>query len=364
MSKLTNIDKSEYNNFLTEVLQHISNSQIKVTKAFNTGINELYWVIGGLIIEKQKHHNWGKSVVEQLSLDLIHNLGGSQSWSTRNLWFMRQFYEEYSPYVQPSENKEVKILKQLASELPNLKQLVSEIPWWHNILILQKVKDINARIYYIKATAVNGWSRAVLLNQIKARAFEYYLEHPKQHNFEVALPEYLHEQASESLKSVYMLDFLGIDKPTKERQLENLLIENVKRFIMELGYGFCFIGNQYRLSLGSKEYFTDLLFYHRVLKCLVAIELKVVEFEPEFVGKLNYYLELMDEQLKQPDDNPSIGILLCPGKDNLEVEYALRIATKPIGVAEYRLTRELPLQYKGKLPTADELKQIINLKHQ
>lgn len=147
-------------------------------------------------------------------------------------------------------------------------------------------------MYYLKATAANGWSRAVLLNQIKANAFEHFLESPKQHNFEIALPEYLHEQAIESLKSVYSLDFLGIDKPAKERQLENMLIENVKRFIMELGYGFCFIGNQYKLTLGKKEYFTDLLFHHRILKCLVAIELKVVDFEPEFIGKLNYYLEL------------------------------------------------------------------------
>jgi predicted nuclease of restriction endonuclease-like (RecB) superfamily len=260
MSNLQNINTAEYTNFLSEVLNHISSSQIKVTKAVNTGINELYWEIGKLIHEKQKHHNWGKSVVEQLSLDLINNLGGSQSWSTRNLWFMRQFYEEYSPYIQQSNNKDIVIVKQLVSQLPNLKQLASEIPWGHNILILQKIKDINARIYYLKATAANGWSRAVLLNQIKANAFEHFLESPKQHNFEVALPEYLHEQAAESLKSVYLLDFLGIDKPTKERQLEAMLIENVKRFIMELGYGFCFIGNQYKLTLGKKEYFTDLLF--------------------------------------------------------------------------------------------------------
>ena len=362
MSNLQNINTIEYTNFLSEVLNHISSSQIKVTKAFNTGINELYWEIGKLIHEKQKHHNWGKSVVEQLSLDLIHNLGGSQSWSTRNLWFMRQLFEEYSPFMEVSNYNSFTIMKQLASQLPNLKQLVSEIPWGHNILILQKVKDINARLYYIKATATNGWSRAVLLNQIKANAFEHFLETPKQHNFEIALPEYLHEQAIESIKSVYSLDFLGIDKPIKERQLENMLIENVKRFIMELGYGFCFIGNQHKLTLGKKDYFTDLLFYHRILKCLVAIELKVVDFEPEFIGKLNYYLELVDEQLKQPDDNPSIGILLCPGKDHLEVEYALRIATKPIGVAEYKLTKELPTQYKGKLPSVEELKQIIKLK--
>jgi hypothetical protein len=181
---------------------------------------------------------------------------------------------------------------------------------------------------------------------------------PTQHNFTNILPEHLQEQTRESIKSVYSLDFLDIKKPVTERKLEEIMVEKVKRLMMELGYGFCFIGNQYRLKLGEKDYFVDLLFYHRILKCIIAVELKVSEFEPEFVGKLDFYLELIDEQLKQPDDKPSIGILLVPHKNTLEVEYALKTASKPIGIAEYKLSKKLPKEFKGKLPSIEDFKQI------
>lgn len=182
---------------------------------------------------------------------------------------------------------------------------------------------------------------------------------PKQSNFESALPVHLSEQANEAMKSEYNLDFLGITKPVLERELENKLVENIRDLLLELGYGFSFIGNQYRLKLNQKEYYVDLLFYHRILKCLVAIELKTVEFKPEFAGKMNFYLELLDEQEKQVDDNPSIGIILCPVKDNIEVEYSLRTSSKPIGVSEYKLTHTLPDKLKGKLPNEKELKQML-----
>ena len=229
----------------------------------------------------------------------------------------------------------------------NLLNLALTIPWSHNLLIIRKTKQF-------------GWTRAVLLNQILANAYQVQKTLPKQSNFPKTLPEHLSEQANEALKSVYNLDFLGITKPVLERKLENQLIQKIKDFLLELGYGFCFIGNQFKLRLGKKEYFIDLLFYHRYLKCLVAIELKAVEFEPEFAGKMNFYLELLDEQQKQTDDNPSIGLILCPKKDHLEVEYALRIQNKPIGVAEYRLTKELPESLKGKLPSIRELEFKIN----
>lgn len=169
----------------------------------------------------------------------------------------------------------------------------------------------------------------------------------------------LSEQANEALKSNYNLDFLGISKPVLERELENRLVENIRDLLMELGYGFCFIGNQYRLLLNNKEYFIDLLFYHRILKCLVAVELKVVGFEPEFAGKMNFYLEVLDDTIKQADDNPSIGIILCPEKDSIEVEYALRTSNKPIGVSDYKLTHQLPEQLKGKIPSKEEIKKLL-----
>jgi predicted nuclease of restriction endonuclease-like (RecB) superfamily len=221
------------------------------------------------------------------------------------------------------------------------------------------VKDHMARIFYLQGTIKNRYSRAVLLHQIEADAYEHHLLNPSQTNFGSALPDHLFEQTSESIKSVYTLDFLDINKPMTERELENTMVEKVKRLMMEMGYGFCFIGNQYGITLGEKEYFIDLLFYHRILKCLVALELKVIEFEPEFVGKLDFYLQLIDEQLKQPDDKPSIGILLVPHKDKLEVEYALRTAGKPIGVAQYTLNKKLPKELMGKLPSADDFNEIL-----
>ncbi len=225
-------------------------------------------------------------------------------------------------------------------------------------MIISKIKDIKEREYYLKATAGNAWSRNVLLNQIKGDAYQLYLDNPKKHNFKLALPEHLAEQADEALKSKYNLEFLGITKPMHERQLENLLVENVKKLILELGYGFCFIGNQHRLYLGKKYYDVDLLFFHRKLHCLVAIDLKTKEFEPEFTGKMDYYLQLLDDQMKMPEENPSIGIILCAEKDNLEVEYALKLAKNPIGVAEYQLTKKLPRYLQGQLPSAKELIEI------
>jgi len=344
------ISGAEYQEFLAEIVNLVQNHRVLAVQTVQTVSNQLYWNIGELIIKKQQQYGWGKSTVEQLSKDLNFYIDKGVSWSPRNLRFMRQLVDEYSNVKQP------------VSEFENLKQLVSEVPWGHNILILQKVKDINARIFYLQTTIKNRYSRSVLLHQIKANAYTNYLLHPSQHNFATVLPENMFEQTQESIKSVYSLDFLDINKPITEKQLENTMVERVKRLMMELGYGFCFIGNQYRVTLGEKEYFIDLLFYHRIIKCLVAVELKVIEFEPEFIGKLDFYLQLIDEQLKQPDDSPSIGILLVPHKDRLEVEYALRTASKPIGVAKYILCKQLPSDLYGKLPSAEDFQQILKSK--
>lgn len=351
-----NLSVEAYQQFVVEVVNLVQNHRAKAIQAVQSFSNQLYWNIGELIIKKQKEFGWGKSVVEQLSKDLNHELGDAISWSPRNLWFMRQLVNEYSSLNEHvSESSK---LKQPASEIEYVRQLVSEVPWWHNILILQKVKDMDARIFYLQTTVKNRYSRAVLLHQIKADAYSNFIKFPAQTNFETALPVHLQEQTRESIKSVYSLDFLDINSPITERQLENSMVEQVKRLMMELGYGFCFIANQYRLELGDKDYFVDLLFYHRILKCMVAVELKVTEFEPEFVGKLDFYLQLIDEQLKQPDDKPSIGILLVPNNNRLEVEYTLRIASRPIGVAKYSLSKQLPDELTGKLPSPEDFKQL------
>ena len=371
-----NISPDAYNEFLSDVATAVQQHRLQAIQSVQTISNQLYWNIGELIIQKQLEFGWGKSVILLLSRDLPQLIGEGVSWSPRNLQFMKQLVVEHSNVKSPVSHLEVSNsqnsnvnqadsqlentnVKQPASHLDYVKKLVLTTPWYHNILILQKVKEPKARIFYLEQTIKNRYSRAVLLHQIKASAYEYFISKPAQHNFAKALPEHFQEQARESIKSVYSLDFLDINKPVTERDLENTMVENVKRLMLELGYGFCFIGNQYRLSLGEKDYYIDLLFYHRILKCLVAVELKVVEFEPEFVGKLDFYLQLMDEQLKQIDDQPSIGILLVPEKNHLEVEYTLRNAYNPIGVAEYILSKQLPKELIGKLPTSEEFQRVL-----
>jgi predicted nuclease of restriction endonuclease-like (RecB) superfamily len=240
-----------------------------------------------------------------------------------------------------------------------LRQLLAEVPWGQNLLILNKLSDSIARLYYLRATAQFGWSRNVLLNQIKAGAYERAVVEKKTHNFPLALPEHLAEQAVEMLKSSYNLEFLGIRREVKERDLENRLISRLQAFLLELGYGFCFVGRQHRLALGQKEYFVDLLFYHRFLKALVAFELKVGPFEPEYAGKMDFYLNLLNDTERDPGDNPSIGVILCAEKDDVEVEYALKTKQNPIGVAGYRLRARLPADLKGRLPTARQLADVV-----
>jgi predicted nuclease of restriction endonuclease-like (RecB) superfamily len=236
-----------------------------------------------------------------------------------------------------------------------VRELTSALPWGHHVRLLGQDFSPAARLYYLRATAQLGWSRAVLLNQIKAGAYERARAEKKTHNFELVLPEHFAEQAEEALKSRYNLEFLGIGQAVKERELEDRLVERLQQFILELGYGFCFIGRQYRLTLGNKEYFIDLLFYHRFLKALVAFELKIGAFEPEHAGKMDFYLNLLNDHERAPDDRPSIGIILCAEKDDVEVEFALKTKANPIGVAEYQLQAGLPDEFIGKLPSAKQL---------
>ncbi len=358
MSQKTTLATQNYNHLLDEVAGLVQSHRIRAVQSVQTISNQLYWNIGELIIKKQEEFGWGNSIIESLSKDLPNLIGEGISWSTRNLQFMKQLVVEYSNVNQVDSF--LPNVKQPVSHLDNIKKLIFNVGWGQNILIFQKVNNLNARIFYLEQTIKNRYSRSVLLHQIKANAYENYLINPSQNNFNSALPQHFLEQAKESIKSVYSLDFLDINKPVLERDLEKAMVEKIKRLMLELGYGFCFIGNQYRISLADKDYYIDLLFYHRILKCLVAVELKTVEFEPEFVGKLDFYLQLIDNQLKQEDDKPSIGILLVPDKNHLEVEYALRSANKPIGVSEYFLSKQLPKELIGKLPTLEQFKSILN----
>ncbi len=339
MSEIRLSPDSAYRDFLRAFKAQVQQSHIGAARAVNRALVGLYWELGRLIVTRQNDLGWGQAVVERLSSDLRLAYPDITGFSPQNLWLMRQFFMEYQG-------------------LANLQPLVGDLPWGHNVLIMQRIKDEAARRYYLESTARFAWTRNVLLNQIKTGAFEFSLVN-KAHNFPAALPAHQAEQAEEALKSRYNLEFLGIAGRVHERELERRLVRRLKDFLVELGYGFCFVGSQYRLILGENEYFVDLLFYHRFLKCLIAIELKTGRFRPEYAGKMDFYLDLLNETERAPDDQPSIGIILCAERDRLEVEFSLKSKANPIGVAEYHLHPQLPDEYRKRLPSDEEWQQLL-----
>jgi len=354
----------EYRDFIADLKSRIQSARISAARAVNSEVILLYWDIGQGIVQKQQELGWGDSVVELVAADLRREFPGATGFSAQNVWRMRQLYllhtqadflsqvvREIKKSGQPTPSD--KVLSQVVREM------VSAVPWGHHANALIRVGNPPARLWYLQATARFGWSRNVLLNQIKAAAFERAVADKKSHNFTLALPEALAEQAEEMLKSSYNLEFLGIRRAVRERELEDRLISRLQAFLMELGYGFCFVGRQYRITAGKKEYFIDLLFYHRFLRALVAFDLKVGPFEPEFAGKMDFYLTILDEKERAPGDQPPIGIILCAEKDDIEVEYALRTKSNAIGVAEYHLQSTLPPEFKGKLPSSAQLTDAI-----
>ncbi|AGU53859.1 hypothetical protein VAPA_2c13070 [Variovorax paradoxus B4] len=372
MPSSTALTPFDYPGFVADLKRRIDGARLSAARAVNRELVGLYWDIGQAIREQQTRRGWGDAVVDRLARDLKASFAGTAGFSAASLWRMRQFHETYTTpeflaqlvresgrdTPRPRGSRALAAARQ--SELAQaVREMVEAVPWGHHVNLLSKLDDPAQRLFYLKATARFGWSRNVLLNQIKAQAYERSLAEGKLHNFALALPGQLAEQAEEALKSSYNLEFLGIRREIRERELEDHLIDRLRDFILELGYGFCFVGRQYRLTLGRKEYFIDLLFYHRFLKALVAIELKIGPFEPEFAGKMDFYLNLLNEKERASDDAPSIGIILCAEKDNLEVEFALKSKSNPIGVAEYQLQGRLPAEMKGKLPTARQLQEVL-----
>jgi predicted nuclease of restriction endonuclease-like (RecB) superfamily len=358
------VTNPEYGEFLAKLTHRVQSARMAAGRAVNRELVALYWDIGRDIVEKQRTQGWGNAVVERLGTDLRREFPGVTGFSADNLWRMRQFYLEGTgtEFLALFDSSAVgSFLEQLVPErqVAAVRELMALVPWGHHVELLKKVKTPDARLFYLREIARFGWSRAVLLHQIKASTFERSLREKKTHNFELALPDDMADQAEEMLKSRYNLEFLGMKQRMRERDLEQRLIERVQQFILELGYGFCYIGRQYRLALGEKEYFVDLLFYHRFLKALVAVDLKVRGFEPEHAGKMDFYLNVLNEKERASDDRPSIGIILCAEKNDVEVEFALKSKTNPIGVAEYRLQDNLPAEFKGKLPTAKQLADVV-----
>ena len=324
----------EYKTFFKEIKERIYKAQYDALKAVNKELINLYWDIGKSIVAKQDKLGWGKAIVETLAKDLQKEFPGIQGFSSANLWRMRNFYLTYRTNEK-------------------LAPLVREISWTKNVIIMERCKDDIRREFYLKTTKKFGWTKDVLINQIEAVAFERFMAN--QTNFDKTVPEKYRHQAKLAVKDEYSFDFLELAEEHSEKELERALLENVRKFLIEMGGYFAFVGNQYRLEIDREEFFIDLLLYHRKLRCLVAIELKIGAFKPEYAGKMQFYLSALNDRVKLPDETPSIGIILCKDKSRTIVEYALKDTKKPIGVSTYRLTEKLPRELKKYLPSPEEM---------
>lgn len=353
------ITTTEYKNWLVELKSKIRSSQIKAAIAVNSELIAFYWELGKSISEKESV--WGSKLIEKVAQDLKEEFPEMKGLSRRNLFNCKQFYKFYaSDLVQQA----VALMEQLASpelqsssnqSLNKMQQLLIQVPWGHNILIFTKSKDTNEAVFYIQQTIENNWSRDILDLQIKSNLYER--QGKSITNFKNTLPEPFSDLAIQTLKDPYVFDFIALDTKYRERDIENQLVQHITKFLLELGKGFAFVGQQYHLVIADNDYYIDLLFYHTRLKCYVVVELKNTKFIPEFAGKLNFYLSAVDSLVKQNDDNPTIGILLCKDKSNLEAEFALRDINKPIGISELKLTENLPDNLKSSLPTIEEIEQ-------
>jgi predicted nuclease of restriction endonuclease-like (RecB) superfamily len=354
--------KPNYADFLSEIKSQIKSSQAKAALSVNASLISMYWNIGEMIAVNQAENSWGNGIIEQLSRDLKSEFPDTSGFSRANLFFIRRFYlfytdEKVQQAVRLLEDteKSVQQLVALNEKNPDILKLLIQIPWGHHVLILTKIKEIDAAYFYLNQTIENNWSRAVLTLHIEQNLFSR--QGKAVSNFQDTLPESQARLAQRMLKDPYNFDFLTLEPKVQELEIEKKLTEQITKFLLELGRGFAFMGRQYKIEIGSKEYLIDLLFYHIRLRCFVVIELKAVEFEPEFAGKLNFYLSAVDDLLKNESDNPTIGILLCKSRDKFEVEYTLRDINKPIGVSEFTYIEKLPADLQKEIPTVEEFEK-------
>ncbi len=331
--------KNNYHALLKDVKERIRAAQYEALRAVNKELVSLYWDIGRLIAKRQQGVTWGRAVVRKLAIDLQSGFPGMAGFSERNIWYMRKFYLQYH-------------------DSPKLQPLVAEINWSHHIIILNKCKSDEERIFYMNQIRRFGWSKNVLIHQIEVFAYKKSLT--VQSNYPVHLSQDLMPHLDGTLKDEYTFDFLELADSYNEKQLEFAILAKVEPFLREMGGMFSFIGSQFHLEVGQKEFFIDLLLYHRHLRCLVAIELKVAEFVPEYVGKMQFYLAALDSHVRAKGENPSIGIILCKSKDRTIVEYALRESKKPIGVATYRIVRKLPKNLRHELPGPEKVEKLLS----
>ncbi len=328
-----------YGQLLGEIKERIRSAQYAALRAVNRELVGLYWDIGRIIACRQREHSWGKSVVERLAADLREEFPGTQGFSARNIWYMREFYTTYSGNAK-------------------LQPLVAEIAWTHNLIILTRCSDIQEREFYVRSARKYGWSKNVLTHQIENKSYEKTLL--SQTNFDKALPEKVKNKAKLAVKDDYLFDFLELGEEHSEKELEEAILRKVEKFLREMGGMFAFVGRQVRLEVEGEEFFLDLLLYHRSLRTLVAMELKVGKFVPEHVGKMQFYLAVLDERMRLEGENPPIGIILCKTKNKTIVEFALKESHKAIGVAAYRIVTRLPASLEGKMPDPSRIAQLLD----
>ena len=331
------INQADYLDTIHEIKAEIQKSQYRATVKVNNELLLLYYNIGQAI---NRHKVWGNKFIENLSRDLRLEYPDTKGYSVRNLKYMAKFAETYP-------DKEF------------VQQVVAQIPWGHNVVIMDKVLAEDERTWYLKECAKNGWSRNVLVHQIESNLYGRQVTVDKISNFENRLPAPQSELATQMMKDPYIFDYIPFKADMLERDIENAMVAEVTKLLLELGAGFAFLGNQYHLNVGGEDFYLDLLFYNLKLRCYVVIELKTGDFKPEYAGKLNFYLTAVDNILKTEQDAPTIGLLLCKSKNDLIAEYALRDINKPIGVSEYRITDEIPEKFRQQLPSIEDLKNRI-----
>lgn len=327
------IDINKYKSLLENIKQEVLNAQYKAIYAVNKELMFMYWHIGNIILENAQ---WGNKFIDNLSIDLKLEFPEIKGFSVRNLKYMKKFAEEYPDFEFVQE-------------------VLAQITWYHNIILMDKIANIEERKWYIKETVQNGWSSNMLKLQISGKVYKRQALAEKITNFNLTLPSIQSDLANQTMKDPYLFDFISIKGKVKELQIEHAMINRIKDVLIELGKGFAFVGSEYKLEIGGKEYFVDLLFYHLKLKCYIVVELKAREFEPTDAGQLNFYLSAVDDLVKDKEDNATIGLLLCKEKNNFTAEYALKDINKPIGVSEYKLLEDMPEYLQSQLPRAEDI---------
>jgi len=346
------VEQGNYKILLKEIKQQIQYSQQKAISSVNIQMMILYFNIGQMINKKQKELGWGAKVIDKLSLDIQNEISEIKGFSTRNIKRMLSFYKEYKevssilPQIVAQNNFE-----KVPQTVAQLDMLIFQIPWGHNILLMQKIKDKNLRYWYMQKTIENGYSRNVLHHVIDSELHKR--EAKLTSNFKQTLPAYDSDLVQQSFKDPYIFDFLTLDEPFRERELELSLVKHMEKFLLELGSGFAFVGRQYKLEVGDEDFYIDLLFYHLKLRAYVVVELKKGKFKPEYSGQVNFYCSAIDSMMAHDNDNPTIGLILCQEKNEIIAEYSLKSMSQPIGISKYELTEVLPKEYESSLPTIE-----------